>query len=315
MEEQKRYLKKWDVFISYASEDGDTIARPLAAGLQRYGLRVWFDECELHVGDHLAESINRGLANSSYGVVVLSPNFLSKKWPQRELAALMSLEEVERKRILPVWHQLGAKELKESLPMLVDIVAVQSSMGIAAVVRELLRAINLPSVGENVTGVWTGQTGRLRLFEVEGKLQGDYDWNGHQWAGHIEGSLETASGPDFLPFPILKFNWWWDLSAEKGNGFFVVAVRTPGFGYGRSYHTHRAPGYRSMHEGADSVLLTGTWAFDYENLDLSQSIRDLAKSRPHAWDFRRGRSGTLMDADILKWYANFDLPEEGEPES
>lgn len=41
----------WDVFISYASEDRDAVAAPLAQSLEELGLRVWFDRSELKVGD------------------------------------------------------------------------------------------------------------------------------------------------------------------------------------------------------------------------------------------------------------------------
>jgi hypothetical protein len=36
-------MYKWDVFISHASEDKETVARPLAQCLERSGLRVWYD--------------------------------------------------------------------------------------------------------------------------------------------------------------------------------------------------------------------------------------------------------------------------------
>ena len=163
---------------------------------RHHGLRVWFDEFELSVGQSLMKSINNGLANSSYGIVILSPTFLSKKWPQKELAALVALEEAERGRILPVWHELKAEDLKQSLPTLADIVAVQSSAGLPSIVRELLKAINLPFVGNGITGVGGGPTGRLRLFQVGDSMQGDYDWAGHEWAGHIEGSLKTRESVD-----------------------------------------------------------------------------------------------------------------------
>ena len=39
-------LKQWDVFISYASEDREAVARPLAALLRELGVTVWFDQTE-----------------------------------------------------------------------------------------------------------------------------------------------------------------------------------------------------------------------------------------------------------------------------
>src|SRR5882672_5293005 len=94
---------EWDVFISHAYEDKEAIARPLAEALQKAGLKVWFDEFSLRVGDSLSQSINKGLAQSKYGVVIISHAFLAKQWPQRELAGLFGKEDDNRNIILPIW--------------------------------------------------------------------------------------------------------------------------------------------------------------------------------------------------------------------
>ena len=83
---------KWDAFISHASEDKDDFVRPLADGLKKRGLSVWFDEFELKVGDSLRESIDRGLERSRFGIVVISPHFFKKQWPQNELNGLTTRE-------------------------------------------------------------------------------------------------------------------------------------------------------------------------------------------------------------------------------
>ena len=36
--------KKWDVFVSHASEDKNELARPLSEALRKKGLSVWYDE-------------------------------------------------------------------------------------------------------------------------------------------------------------------------------------------------------------------------------------------------------------------------------
>lgn len=132
---------EWDVFISHASEDKDDFVRPLADSLRRCGLRVWFDEFTLTVGDGLRRSIDQGLAKSRYGIVVVSPNFLQKEWPQKELDGLAALEIDGVKVILPVWHKITAKEIRACSPMLADRLAALSSKGIEHVTGELLRAI------------------------------------------------------------------------------------------------------------------------------------------------------------------------------
>ena len=70
----------WDVFISHASEDTETVARPLAEGLKRRELRVWYDEHSLSVGDGLRRTIDDALTKAEFGVVVVSPAYLRKQW-------------------------------------------------------------------------------------------------------------------------------------------------------------------------------------------------------------------------------------------
>jgi hypothetical protein len=71
--------KKWDVFISHASEDKDTFIRPLAIALKSLGISVWYDEFSLELGDSISRSIDKGLSESAYGLVVISPPFVRVK--------------------------------------------------------------------------------------------------------------------------------------------------------------------------------------------------------------------------------------------
>lgn len=131
----------WDVFISHASEDKETIARPLTKALEAAGLRVWFDEFTLTVGDRLRRSVDKGLANCRYGIVILSPMFFAKEWPQKELDGLVQRENKGEKVILPVWHNISAEQIAAYSPPLADRIAVLSSRGLDQVVAELLRAM------------------------------------------------------------------------------------------------------------------------------------------------------------------------------
>lgn len=137
----RRENMDWDVFISHAGEDKESFARPLAKELEREGLRVWFAEFTLTVGDSLRRSIDRGLANSRYGIVILSPNFFAKEWPQKELDGLAAREVSGEKVILPVWHNISADQIREYSPILADRIAVPSDRGLERVVAELLRAM------------------------------------------------------------------------------------------------------------------------------------------------------------------------------
>jgi hypothetical protein len=114
----------YDAFISHASEDKASIVRPLARVLGKMGFYIWFDEFELKVGDSLRQSIDKGLINSRYGIVVLSKAFFAKNWPEYELNALTAREIEGRKVILPVWHNVTKEEVLSYSPSLADKVAV-----------------------------------------------------------------------------------------------------------------------------------------------------------------------------------------------
>lgn len=132
----------FDVFISHASEDKDSFVRPFAEKLRSMGLRVWYDEFELRWGSKLMKSINHGLKNSKYGIVVLSSAFFGKGWPEAELASLFSLMITSGKdTLLPLRHGISHKELAEKAPLLSDIVNRSSDIGMDALAQEFYRIV------------------------------------------------------------------------------------------------------------------------------------------------------------------------------
>ncbi|MBC6417315.1 MAG: TIR domain-containing protein [Prochloron sp. SP5CPC1] len=147
---------EYDVFISHASEDKDDLVRPLAEELVKLGLKVWYDELTLKVGDSLRRSIDNGLLKSRFGIVVLSPSFLAKNWPEYELNGLIQQEmKSGGKVILPLWHKVSKSEMQNySLP-LADKVALNSTMytiselasEFASVIKDVSRkAVVKPSI-------------------------------------------------------------------------------------------------------------------------------------------------------------------------
>lgn len=133
---------EFDIFISHASEDKDVVVRPLAEQLRQRGLRVWMDETEIKLGDSLRRSIDHGLSKSRYGLVVLSPDFFRKEWPQKELDGLVAREDGTEKIILPVWHNVTRTEVVSFSPPLADKLAVLTSKGLPHVVNEILKVLD-----------------------------------------------------------------------------------------------------------------------------------------------------------------------------
>ncbi len=120
--------ERYDFFVSHASDDKEGFVRAFATELEDRGARVWYDEATLKVGDSLRRSIDRGLASSRFGVVVLSEAFFRKEWPQRELDGLTALETADgENRILPIWHKVSKDEVASFSPVLADRLALNTS--------------------------------------------------------------------------------------------------------------------------------------------------------------------------------------------
>lgn len=133
--------KRWDAFISHASEDKDEFVRPLAQALEKSNLEIWFDEATFKIGDRLRETIDNGLSKSRFGIVVLSRHFFSKPWPKEELEGLTTKEISGVKVILPVWHNITQSEVAERSPTLAGRYAARSEDGLEKVVRQLREAM------------------------------------------------------------------------------------------------------------------------------------------------------------------------------
>jgi hypothetical protein len=133
-------LRKWDFFISHASEDKADVVEPLAIELTARGAAVWYDRWTLQIGDSLSEKIDEGLASSEFGIVVLSPHFFAKSWPKRELGGLVQREIGGKKVILPVWHGVDHAFVAQHSPTLADKMAGSTIDGIPTLAERLVQA-------------------------------------------------------------------------------------------------------------------------------------------------------------------------------
>jgi hypothetical protein len=82
----------------------------------------------MSIGSSLSESIDRGISNSAFGVVVLSPSFLGRKpWTSYELRGLTQGWVYGKQVMLPIWHKVTGDEVAKFSPTLGDTVAFASS--------------------------------------------------------------------------------------------------------------------------------------------------------------------------------------------
>ena len=131
----------FDIFLSHASEDKETVAKPLADLLKKKGLDVWLDEYQILVGDDFLDKINDGLSKSRFGVVILSKYFFSKKWTKSEVSALFIKEEKLGKVVLPVLHGVDYQLVMTKAPLLSTKKATSTSEGLDNVSEKIFEAI------------------------------------------------------------------------------------------------------------------------------------------------------------------------------
>lgn len=131
----------YNVFIAHATEDKEYV-RKIATSLQNRGLAIWYDEFQIKIGDNLSRRIEDGLGKSRYGVVVLSPNFFKKEWPQKELGALMQKERGGTKVILPILLNMTHADLVRISPMLADKVSLDTNeVDMANIIEQIAEVV------------------------------------------------------------------------------------------------------------------------------------------------------------------------------
>jgi hypothetical protein len=133
----------WDVFISHASEDKDTVARPLRDALTRLGVTVWLDEAQMRIGHSLRRKIDEGIRSSRFGVVVLSQAFFGKGWTNHELDGLVTRTVAGEQSLLPIWHDLTVEEVRGFSPSLADKIAMSTAdYGIDDIAEQIAEVVS-----------------------------------------------------------------------------------------------------------------------------------------------------------------------------
>ena len=106
-----------DVFLCHAWDDRKGAAQELHDLLEARGVRVWFSEKDIGLGAPFMRAIDKGLASSRVGIVLVTPAML-RSLPKggvadKELSALLQGE-----RLVPIVHQTTYDELREVSPLL-----------------------------------------------------------------------------------------------------------------------------------------------------------------------------------------------------
>ena len=134
----------YDVFISHASEDKESLVNDLVEELTKLGVKVWYDKLCIIWGDSLRSKIDEGLRNSKYGIVILSEAYIKKGWTQYELEGLFNIEMTNGKTILPIWHNITKRQVQEFSPTIAGRLAINTTMQTAdEIALELVSLLNI----------------------------------------------------------------------------------------------------------------------------------------------------------------------------
>lgn len=117
----------YDVFISYASEDREAIAYPLAQELIKNGYNVWYDEFSISLGSSIRQSIDKGIRKSKYYIVILSKAFFNKGWTNYELDGLVEVNIERPGTLLPIWFNVSKSEVAEYSKSLSNILSIKAT--------------------------------------------------------------------------------------------------------------------------------------------------------------------------------------------
>lgn len=125
----KPVTKEYDVFISHASEDKQDFVEPLTDALKAAGINIWYDSDQIGWGNSIRQSIDKGLINSRFCIVVLSPDFIQKYWTNYELNGIFQkASDSDENILLPIWHRVTMGEIKKYNLSITDTMAMNTAI-------------------------------------------------------------------------------------------------------------------------------------------------------------------------------------------
>lgn len=109
--------RAYDAFLCHAWADREHAATEFHVALCEEGVHVWFSENDLILGTNLPRELDRGIACSHVGIVLVTQAMLAALrtggFAEHELGALLSTG-----RVVPVCHQVTYDQLKSESPLL-----------------------------------------------------------------------------------------------------------------------------------------------------------------------------------------------------
>lgn len=105
-----------NIFISFSGEAREEYALKFLNFFNKYGLKCWYDQHELLLGDNLKNKIiESGINNANYCILIINKAYLSRNWPCEEAILLFKKLESEKNHVIfPILLDITKEELKNS---------------------------------------------------------------------------------------------------------------------------------------------------------------------------------------------------------
>ena len=122
-----------DCFLCHAWDDRQGVAKQLHDLLVTAGVKVWFSEKDLGLGVPMMRAIDKGLAASKIGLVLVTPALLARL-PKEGVADKELSTLLQGNRLVPIVHGTTYGELRDVSPMLASRSGLDTSEDSMAVV-------------------------------------------------------------------------------------------------------------------------------------------------------------------------------------
>jgi DNA-binding CsgD family transcriptional regulator len=212
---------QYDVFLSHSSKD-KAVVRPLAEQLRKDGLRVWFDEWEIKIGDSIPAKVEEGLERSRVLILCMSAHAFGSNWATLESQTFRFRDPLNKgRRFIPL--RLDEGPLKGSLAQFryVNWLPTEREQEYQKLIEACLPPAKATEGDASVAGEhFTDKVIQLDhtvpitayAFSPDGKrvLTGGLDMRLRLWdaeTGARPRSLSSLRGPGSLRDPILFIEW------------------------------------------------------------------------------------------------------------
>ena len=209
MQNRRANPRQPDTFICHASEDKESMARPLHRALTDLRLHAWLDESDIPWGESIRQNIDTGLSSCRSATVVLSRIFFSKYWTQYELDGVFQRKMRDGLPFFPIQHGITIEEIRNYSPSLAGINLLNSNeYTVEQIAQFMLERLGSPqiqgqkapvvpdvtplNVGPNFGVFYIAAAGTLALPDTEEPRQDALSLFGEStgWVGMVDSNEE-----------------------------------------------------------------------------------------------------------------------------